>query len=94
METTNPKKKLISLTEIYYFQVITNTSFKVNYFNKLIGSSRRDDIISLMYLLVYFVKGSLPWLNIRELCLRKKFKKIKEMKKYIPTYSICSGEAS
>jgi|Transcript_79476 serine/threonine protein kinase len=42
--------------------------------------SRRDDMESLGYILVYFYKGSLPWQGMDGLTQRQKYEKIKERK--------------
>jgi casein kinase 1 len=53
--------------------------------------SRRDDMESLMYLLVYFLKGSLPWQGL--ICPNKdeKYKKIGAMKAALSPEKICEG---
>ena len=46
-----------------------------------IESSRRDDIESLGYILLYFLKnGLLPWQNLQANNKDEKFRKIKEKK--------------
>lgn len=54
--------------------------------------SRRDDIESVGYILVYFLKGSLPWQNIRGTYDRKQRKEIiLEMKMSTPLSKLCDG---
>ncbi|CAD8054365.1 unnamed protein product [Paramecium sonneborni] len=50
--------------------------------NALIGNeqSRRDDIESLAYVLIYFFMGELPWQNIQVANKEDKYKKILQMK--------------
>ena len=47
--------------------------------------SRCDDIESLAYLLIYFLRGSLPWLGIRSVDT------VVQLKREISTEDLCSG---
>ena len=53
--------------------------------------SRRDDLESVGYILIYFLKGKLPWQNIRAKNKEEKYKKILAKKKEISSNELCRG---
>lgn len=53
--------------------------------------SRRDDLESLGYIFVYFLKGKLPWQGIPAPDRKAKFSKIKEVKMNTSTEDLCHG---
>ena len=56
-----------------------------------IEPSRRDDLESIAYVLIYFLKGSLPWENVKLNNKSEKYEAILNMKKSIHTCDLCSG---
>ena len=56
-----------------------------------VEQSRRDDLESLCYLIIYFFKGSLPWQGINISSKDKRFKIIYKMKKTIKIETLCEG---
>lgn len=56
-----------------------------------IEQSRRDDLESVCYLLVYFLKGSLPWQGITAATRDKKYQKIHRKKERTKPEKLCSG---
>mmetsp|Transcript_36291 Transcript_36291/g.26922 ORF Transcript_36291/g.26922 Transcript_36291/m.26922 type:complete len:128 (+) Transcript_36291:346-729(+) len=49
-----------------------------------IEQSRRDDMESIGYILVYFLKGQLPWQSLNSNTKQERYAKICEMKLRIP----------
>eukprot|EP00792_Barthelona_sp_PAP020_P005613 TRINITY_DN2728_c0_g2_i1.p1 TRINITY_DN2728_c0_g2~~TRINITY_DN2728_c0_g2_i1.p1 ORF type:complete len:421 (+),score=114.22 TRINITY_DN2728_c0_g2_i1:50-1312(+) len=56
-----------------------------------IEQSRRDDLMSLGYVIVYFLRGQLPWQNLKATTKRQKYQKISERKMATPTEFLCRG---
>ena len=55
-----------------------------------IEQSRRDDLESLGYMFIYFLKGNLPWTEIKGKNKKEKYLKIKEKKIEVTPNIICS----
>ena len=56
-----------------------------------IEQSRRDDLESLGYLLVYFLRGELPWQGLKAKTMQDKYLKIRETKVSTPLDLLCKG---
>eukprot|EP00826_Nyctotherus_ovalis_P055755 TRINITY_DN7439_c0_g1_i10.p1 TRINITY_DN7439_c0_g1~~TRINITY_DN7439_c0_g1_i10.p1 ORF type:complete len:225 (+),score=50.62 TRINITY_DN7439_c0_g1_i10:371-1045(+) len=56
--------------------------------------SRRDDIESLLYVLVYFAKGTLPWQDIKAVEKKLKYTRVMEVKMTVPPEVLCKGMPS
>ena len=56
-----------------------------------IEQARRDDIEGLGYILVYFMKGNLPWQGLKARNVKEKYEKIKEKKISITLNVLCQG---
>uniref|UniRef100_A0A224XQ69 non-specific serine/threonine protein kinase n=1 Tax=Panstrongylus lignarius TaxID=156445 RepID=A0A224XQ69_9HEMI len=56
-----------------------------------IEQSRRDDLESLGYVLMYFNRGSLPWQGLKAATKRQKYERISEKKMSSPIDELCKG---
>ena len=52
---------------------------------------RRDDMESLGYVLMYFLRGNLPWQGLKVCKGEDRYKKIYEIKKNTPADELCAG---
>ncbi|WUR04802.1 casein kinase I [Vairimorpha necatrix] len=55
-----------------------------------IEQSRRDDLESIGYCLIYFLKGRLPWQGLRAETKQDRYDKIKEYKENMKIWELCS----
>jgi len=56
-----------------------------------IEQSRRDDLESIGYVLVYFLRGVLPWQGLKAKTASKKYKLIMEKKQSVTISELCQG---
>jgi len=53
--------------------------------------SRRDDLEAIGHMLMYFLRGSLPWANIEAKTKQEKYRMILEKKEQVPLEELCKG---
>ncbi|TQS38683.1 hypothetical protein Golomagni_00807 [Golovinomyces magnicellulatus] len=56
-----------------------------------VEQSRRDDMESLGYVMLYFCRGSLPWQGLKAATKKQKYDRIMERKMTTPTELLCRG---
>ncbi|KAL7745017.1 hypothetical protein ACLKA6_007279 [Drosophila palustris] len=56
-----------------------------------VEQSRRDDLISVGYVLIYFLRGNLPWQSLKATTKQQKYERIHEMKRSISNEKLCRG---
>eukprot|EP00826_Nyctotherus_ovalis_P019694 TRINITY_DN16102_c0_g1_i2.p4 TRINITY_DN16102_c0_g1~~TRINITY_DN16102_c0_g1_i2.p4 ORF type:complete len:110 (+),score=13.34 TRINITY_DN16102_c0_g1_i2:540-869(+) len=53
--------------------------------------SRRDDIECVLYALIFFLKGELPWQGLKGISKESKYRNIRDLKASIQFEELCSG---
>lgn len=91
----NAKKYMSSTGKHLKFKDGSNPGGTMRYasINAHVGieCSRRDDMESLAYLLIYLLKGELPWQNLKAKSVKEKFAKILAKKIELSVSQVCRG---
>ncbi|KAJ7904013.1 kinase-like protein [Mycena leptocephala] len=56
-----------------------------------VEQARRDDLESLAYVIMYFLRGDLPWQGLKAATKKQKYDRIMEKKMTTPTDLLCRG---
>ena len=59
-----------------------------------VACSRRDDIIAMIYMLIFLINKSLPWMKVNSKGFKEKFKKIQKLKQTLDLTMIADDKAS
>ena len=59
--------------------------------HKGIEQSRRDDLESIGYILIYFIKGKLPWMGLKTNDLKKRGEEVYTIKRNTSLETLCEG---
>mmetsp|Transcript_58098 Transcript_58098/g.135330 ORF Transcript_58098/g.135330 Transcript_58098/m.135330 type:complete len:341 (-) Transcript_58098:44-1066(-) len=59
--------------------------------HKGVEQSRRDDLEAIGHMLIYFLRGSLPWSGLEAKTQEEKYRKIREKKEQVPLDELCEG---
>jgi casein kinase I family protein HRR25 len=77
------------------YRTYTNMTGTVRYMSinshRRIEHTRRDDLESLAYVLIYFLCGSLPWQHLEGGSKKQRYRRIMQQKINTPTIELCSG---
>lgn len=60
--------------------------------HKGMEQSRRDDLQAVAHMLIYFLRGSLPWSGLDAKTQEEKYRKIREVKEQFPIDQLCEGQ--
>ena len=89
--------KYRSSTTLQHYALVKNPNLtgtaryaSINALNGL-TQSRRDDLESVGYLLLYFLRGKLPWQGVQDKSKQKRFLKIMQKKIDTPISELCRG---
>lgn len=56
-----------------------------------LAQSKRDDLEALGYMMVYFLRGSLPWQGLKTKCRQDKYRQVLAVKQQTTTEELCQG---
>jgi hypothetical protein len=57
----------------------------------IVELTRRDDIISSIYMLLFLLSGSLPWMNCSKATMKEQYREVGKMKKNMKPEFVCSA---
>ena len=89
-KSTIGEKKNVNLLCIKKEKIVVGTVRYIS-MNAHLGNEqcKKDDLESLAYIMVYFIKGELPWQNIKAKSRKEKYSKIYKLKKKMVPNELC-----
>ena len=90
-KSTLGEKKNLNLSCVKKEKIVVGTVRYIS-INTHLGNEqyKKDDLESLAYIMVYFIKGELPWQNIKAKSRKEKYSKIYQMKKRMVPDELCN----
>ena len=87
----NNDKKNLYLLNIKKEKIVIGTVRYIS-MNAHLGNEqyKKDDLESLAYMMVYFIKGELPWQNLKAKSRKEKYTKIYQKKKHTVNSELCN----
>ena len=82
----NEKKNVLHKREKVIMGTMRYISMNAHLGNEL---TKKDDLESLAYIIVYFIKGELPWQNVKADSKKEKYKKVYQIKKQTVPNELC-----
>ena len=87
----NNDKKNLYLLNIKKEKIVIGTVRYIS-MNAHLGNEqyKKDDLESLAYMMIYFIKGELPWQNLKAKSRKEKYTKIYQKKKHTVNSELCN----
>ena len=87
----NDKKNQCFLLNIKKEKIVIGTVRYIS-MNAHLGNEqyKKDDLESLAYMMIYFIKGELPWQNLKAKSRKEKYTKIYQKKKHTVNSELCN----
>ena len=82
----NEKKNILQKKEKIIMGTMRYISMNAHLGNE---QTKKDDLESLAYIVVYFIKGELPWQNVKADSKKEKYKKVYQIKKQTVPNDLC-----
>lgn len=75
----------------YINKIVGTTRYMSTNAHQCFQQSRRDDLVSIAYVIIYFLRGSLPWSGIKVSASEDRNMVVCKIKQDIPDEELCKG---